>query len=115
MVLNRVLLGHLQTLLSVLLVRLQLFGLPLGKLGLYLGRVDVGVEIGHDGEDDAHQHQQRGEEDVLGPLVDEKKMTVFILEVTFGTFTFKFSSQKYTEETELIEFHISAWTFYHTE
>lgn len=77
MVLNRVLLGHLQTLLSVLLVRLQLFGLPLGKLGLYLGRVHVGVEIGHDGEDDAHQHQQRGEEDVLGPLVDEKKNDLF--------------------------------------
>lgn len=72
-VLNLVLLGHLQTLLSVFFVRFQLFRLPLCKLGLYLGRVDVGVEIGHDGEDDAHQHQQRGEEDVLGPLVDEKK------------------------------------------
>lgn len=55
---------HLQTPPLLLL----LFGLAVGKLGFYLDRVDVGVEVGHDGKDDAHQHQQGGEEDVLRPL-----------------------------------------------
>lgn len=55
--------GHLQTFSPLLFFRLLL-----DELGFYLGRVDVGVEIGHDGKDEAHKHQQRGEEDVLGPL-----------------------------------------------
>lgn len=49
---------------------LVLFRLRVGKLGFYLDRVDVGVEVSHDGKDDAHHHQQRGEEDVLSPLVN---------------------------------------------
>lgn len=48
-VLKRVLPGHLQTSSPLLL-----FGVFLGKLGFYLGRVNVGVEIGHDGKDYAH-------------------------------------------------------------
>lgn len=60
-----VLADHLQTLPPLLLFRLHL-----DKLGFYLGRVDVGVEIGHYGKDDAHEHQQRGKEDVLCPLVN---------------------------------------------
>lgn len=55
--------NHLQT--SPLLL---LFILRLGKMWFYLDRVDVGVEVGHDGKDDAHHHQQRGEQDVLSPL-----------------------------------------------
>lgn len=61
--LERVLSDHLQT-----LPLLPLLRVPLGELGLYLARVDVGVEIGHHGEDDAHDEEQGGEEDVLGPL-----------------------------------------------
>lgn len=48
-VLKRVLPGHLQTSSPLLL-----FGVFLGKLGFYLGWVNVSVEIGHDGKDDAH-------------------------------------------------------------
>jgi len=68
----RVLPGHLHARLPPLL----LFGLLPGELGLYLGRVDVGVEVGHEGEDAAHHQQQGGEEDVLGPLVDGDKHAV---------------------------------------
>lgn len=63
-VLNQLLLGHLQVYSLVLLFRLQF-----SELGLYLGGVNVGVEIGHDGKDNADDHQQGGKEDILGPLV----------------------------------------------
>lgn len=56
---------HLQT--PPLLV---LFVLGGGELGFDLDRVDVGVEVGHDGEDEGHHHQQAGEQDVLGPLAE---------------------------------------------
>lgn len=56
--------GHVKVFPLLLLFRLHFI-----KLGLYLGWVSVGVKIGHDGKDDTHQHQQGGEENVLGPLV----------------------------------------------
>ena len=43
-------------------------GLQLGKACLDLGGVRVGVEVGHDGKHHTHEDQQRGEQDVLGPL-----------------------------------------------
>lgn len=48
---------------------LLVFRVHLGKLGLNPTWVNVGVEIGHDGKDDAHHHQQGSKEDVLSPLV----------------------------------------------
>lgn len=54
---------HLQASFPFLVFRVQF-----GELGLNPARVDVGVEVGHDGKDEAHHHQQGGEEDVLGPL-----------------------------------------------
>lgn len=56
--------GHVEVFPLLLLFRLHFI-----KLGLYLGWVSVSVKIGHDGKDDTHQHQQGGEENVLGPLV----------------------------------------------
>lgn len=59
-----VLVVHLQTFPLLLLFRLRL-----AKLGFYLDWVYVGVEVAHDGKDDADHHQQRGKQDVLSPLV----------------------------------------------
>lgn len=52
---------------------LLVFRVHLAKLGLNPTWVNVGVEIGHDGKDDAHHHQQGSKEDVLGPLVRKHK------------------------------------------
>lgn len=68
------LLLHLQALLLLLVL-----GLLVAEPGLYLGRVHIGVEVGHDGEDDAHSHQQRGEQDVLSPLGTGDRNTSVIL------------------------------------
>lgn len=63
---GRVLIVHLQTFPPLILFRLRV-----GKLRFYLDWVNVSVEVAHNGKDDAHHHQQRGKQDVLGPLVNK--------------------------------------------
>lgn len=46
------------------------------ELGLNFGRVDVGVEICHDGENDTHCNQERGKEDILCPLWKRKETII---------------------------------------
>lgn len=54
---------------------LIIFIIILLKLSLNFCRINVGVEIGHDGEDDAHCKQQTGKEKILGPLLKEETKT----------------------------------------
>lgn len=72
---ERVCMVHLQTFPLLILFRLRL-----GELGFYLDRVYVGVEVAHEGKDDADHHQQRGKQDVLSPLVNKNTHAVRLVD-----------------------------------